>query len=157
MKILSQHKSGNELISVCIPETENDFEKYFQLRWEILRKRWNRPKGSEQDEGEKTSFHFALLNEKKEFIGTCRLQLNSEEESQVRSMCVRNDYQGKQLGNLLIQAAEQKAKTMNAKSIVLHARENALNFYKRNGYLLVKKSYVLFDVIQHYEMRKKIK
>jgi aminomethyltransferase len=32
--------------------------------------------------------------------------------------------------------------------------EGAVEFYKKNGYTIVEKSYVLFDCIQHYLMKK---
>lgn len=43
------------------PKTKEDFEKYYDLRYRILRKPWNQPRGSEKDELEKESFHIMVL------------------------------------------------------------------------------------------------
>ena len=40
--------------------------------------------------------------------------------------------------------------------ITLNARENALKFYKKLNYKIIKKTNLLFGKIQHYEMMKKI-
>jgi hypothetical protein len=38
----------------------------------------------------------------------------------------------------------------------LHARDYAVDFYSKLGYTLVGPSYKLFDVLQHYQMEKKL-
>jgi ribosomal protein S18 acetylase RimI-like enzyme len=43
-----------------------------------------------------------------------------------------------------------------AKRIIIHSRSNAVEFYKKHGYQVVKQSYTLFGVILHFLMEKKI-
>jgi hypothetical protein len=38
----------------------------------------------------------------------------------------------------------------------LQARENAVGFYKRCGYAVKEKSYLMWEVIQHYLMEKEL-
>jgi predicted GNAT family N-acyltransferase len=138
------------------PVSTEDFEKYYQLRWEVLRKPWNQPKGSEKDNAEEISIHIMALDEKNECIGVSRLQKNSEEEYQVRFMGVRDDQQGKGVGKLLMNYLEGKAKSLGAKKIILQSREIALPFYLSIGYEMKEKTFKLWDIIQHYRMEKKI-
>ena len=39
------------------------------------------------------------------------------------------------------------------KQIILHARENAINFYLKNGFKLGQKTHILFGEVQHYLMK----
>ena len=45
------------------PQTSEEFEQYYQLRWEILRQPWHKALGSEQDELEQQSIHRMILDE----------------------------------------------------------------------------------------------
>lgn len=139
------------------PETEDELEKYFNLRYEILRKPWNQPLSSTKDEWEGQSIHVLMLDEKNEAVACGRLQLNPNEEGQIRSMAVRNDMQGKGLGTQIIAYIEAKAKELKLKNITLDARINAIKFYERCGYMVEGESYLLFGTIQHYRMEKKLK
>jgi predicted GNAT family N-acyltransferase len=143
------------MLIVRSPENQEEFEKYFALRYKILRQKWNQPRGSERDELEDSSIHIMAL-ENDLVIGCCRLQFNSTEEAQIRYMAVEEGWQGKGIGRLMLLEAEKKAREKGARYIMLEARENAVEFYKQNDYTVTKESYLLFDVIQHYTMIKNI-
>ncbi len=136
------------------PSSVEELEKYYRLRFEILRKPWNQPESSTKDEWEKNSIHVLMIDDENEAIAVGRLQLNSVEEGQIRSMAVRSDRQGKGLGSAILNFIEQKAKDKKLKSIMLDARENAVAFYEKHGYRIIGDSYLLFGVIRHYRMRK---
>ena len=138
------------------PSSPGDFEKYYLLRWEVLRKPWNQPRGTEKDENENSSVHIMALDEKEECIGVSRLQFNTPQEAQVRFMGVRDDQQGKGVGKKLMQYLEEKAKEKGAEKIVLQARENAVPFYLSIGYTITEKTFLLWGIIQHFKMEKKV-
>jgi GNAT superfamily N-acetyltransferase len=69
-------------------------------------------------------------------------------------MAVNNAFQGKGLGKLIIAKLEDEAKRLQLKTIELQARENALEFYKNQGYSVKETSFKLWDIIQHYLMTK---
>ena len=71
-------------------------------------------------------------------------------------MAIRPDYQGQGLGHLLLAHLEERARRLGLASMMLQAREKAVNFYERAGYRVVEKSYVLFGEIQHYRMEKEL-
>lgn len=138
------------------PLTPEDFEKYYRLRWEVLRKPWNQARGTEKDEAEDSSIHVMVMDEADECVGVSRLQFISPTEAQVRFMGVRDDQQGKGLGKKLMKYLEEKAKEKGATKIVLQARENAVDFYLSIGYSKKEKTHLLWDLIQHYRMEKEI-
>lgn len=141
-------------MKITSPQSQQDFEKYFRLRWEMLRKPWGEARGTEQDDDENNSYH-VMVSEGDDVIGVARLQGTSPGQAQVRYMAVAEKHQGKGIGRMIMQHIEHYAKTHNIDEIFLHARENALNFYAALGYQQVEKSYVLFGCIQHYKMVKK--
>ncbi len=136
------------------PTTEKDFELYYDLRWRILRKPWNQPKGSEIDELEKDSINVMVCNENRVPLGAGRLHFKSSDEAQIRYMAVEENQQGKGIGKMVLSYLEKKAKEKGAKNIVLNARENAVKFYEKNGYKILKEAHTLYGVIPHFEMRK---
>lgn len=126
------------------------------MRYEILRKPWNQPPGSEKDTHEDSSIHIMAVDQNNTILGVCRLQFNSSTETQVRFMAVKEDTQGLGIGKQLIAYAEQKATQLGATNQILQAREIALEFYKKCGYTVKEKSFLLWDEIQHYLMEKQL-
>ena len=135
------------------PQSEDEFERYYELRWRVLRAPWNEPRGSEVDNLEDQCFHVMVSDDNKT-IGVGRLQYNSHNEAQIRYMAVDNNYEGNGIGSSIVNALEQEAIRTKHKLIALDAREPAVGFYEKLGYKVKQKSYVLFDSIQHYQMIK---
>jgi len=143
-------------IEVKTPQTTQEWAAYFNIRYVELRQPWNQPLGSEKTDNEELSHHFALFCDDK-MVGVLRMdELLDNTTAQFRFMAILGDYQGKKLGDYLMNAAEEKAKSLNKNLIILHAREKAVSFYERLGFTVHEKSYLLFDAIQHFEMRKKL-
>lgn len=140
---------------VSEPQTSEDFEAYYKLRYNILRKPWGQPEGSEKDSDEEYAVH-AFIKDGNQVLAVCRLQLISAEVAQIRFMGVDTEQQGKGLGKLIIDYMERKAKQLGAKEIILQARENAVPFYKNCGYQIIKKSHLLWNKIQHFLMKKEL-
>ena len=137
------------------PESPEEFKSYFNLRYRILRAPWGEPEGSEVDDIEDQCFHIILTNDET-VLGVGRLQYNTENEAQIRYMAVEKAYEGSGIGRMLVNALEQQARNKNMCTIILDAREPAVGFYQTLGYKTEKKSYLLFDKIQHFRMTKQI-
>jgi ribosomal protein S18 acetylase RimI-like enzyme len=142
-------------MKVRAPRTEREYEKYYDLRWRILRKPWNQPRGSEKDELEGQSIHL-MACEKGKVVGMGRVHFNSPKEAQIRYMAVEEGLQGKGVGTMILRELEKRAEEKGAGHIILNARESAVGFYKKHGYRIVGKARTLFGVIPHYKMRKKL-
>ncbi|MFZ7113832.1 MAG: GNAT family N-acetyltransferase [Bacteroidota bacterium] len=140
--------------SISEPQTESEFNDYYRIRYEILRKPWNQPEKSTKDDTELISVHLLAKDENGKAVATGRLQFNSDEEAQIRSMAVVDEFQGNGIGSLLIEHLEKIAKQRKLKRITLDSRENAVQFYLRNGYRIIEPSYLLFGTIKHFKMQK---
>ena len=116
------------------PETESEWENYFNFRWEMLRKPIGMSKQTVKDDLEKESYHLMVINKKDKVIGSGRLHFNNKKEGQIRYMAVSDSIQRKGLGTSIVLELETIAKEKGAQEMVLNARENAINFYLSLGY-----------------------
>ena len=145
-------------MNIIEPKSSEEFRKYYNLRYEILRKPWGQPYGSERDEGETTSIHRMIIDDKTdEVLAVGRLQFNSIDEAQIRYMAVLDEFQGQGFGSQIISVLEDVARENGNKWMILSARGNAIQFYKNNGYEIVRKTHLLFGEIQHWLMQKELK
>ena len=138
----------------CVPETAPDRERYFDLRWRVLRAPWQQPRGSERDDREDESIHLMIRGTNGDALAVGRLHLNSPVEAQVRFMAVDPQWQGRGLGSTVLQELERRARVAGATSVVLNARDSAQRFYEQHGYRLVGPAETLFSGVAHVRMRK---
>lgn len=138
------------------PESEDEFRRYYHLRWKLLRAPWNQPEGSEIDDIEDQCFHVMAVDSEHNVIAVARLQFNSDTEAQIRYMAVTETHERQGLGSALIKAMETQADACACRTIVLDAREPAVGFYLKLGYMITEKSYLLFNEIQHFRMTKNL-
>ena len=144
-------------MKIIEPRTASEVDQYYNLRYEILRKPWNQPPQSTRDEHEDISVHVLMVDDNGQGVATGRLQINSPEEGQIRSMAVADAWQDKGLGRKIMEHIEQVANERQLKRIVLDARSEAVGFYEKMGYKVIADSYFLFNTIQHYRMEKFLK
>ena len=142
---------------IVSPESREDFERYYELRWRLLREPWQQPRGSERDALESQSIHLMACAAAKTPAGVARLHFNSAEEAQIRYMAVAADVRGQGIGRALLEALEGRARACGAQCIVLNAREGAAGFYSRARYQVVAAAQPLFGTIPHIAMRKSLR
>jgi predicted GNAT family N-acyltransferase len=140
-------------ITIRQPETEKEWEDYYDLRYRVLREPLGQPVGSERNEGDVSGDHFALYDN-----GTlkaiARLDNSGEKIAQVRFVAVEGNQQGKGYGRMIMEAVEKRSMERGDLKMILHARDYAVDFYLRLDYTLIETSHKLFGVLQHYLMEK---
>lgn len=149
-------KKADDNLKLTAPATDLDWERYFDLRWRVLRKPWNQPRGSERDDRDRESFHLMLRGRSGVVVAIGRLHLNSPDEAQVRFMAVDESWRGRGLGSRILKGLEKQAHTQAIKRVVLNAREEAVDFYTKHGYRVEGSAETLFGTIRHSRMRKDI-
>jgi ribosomal protein S18 acetylase RimI-like enzyme len=143
-------------MTISQPHTPEEFEKYYDLRWRILRAPWNQPKGSERDDKEDTAIHVMVCENEGSPIGIGCAHFNTDDEAQIRYMAVEENQRGQGIGALVLTELEKRAKDKGAKFIMLDARDTAVKFYEKHGYKTVRRAHTLFGSIPHFEMRKEL-
>ena len=135
------------------PRTEEEFHKYHDLRWRILRQPWTDKKYTAQEEQERPATHLTAWDGDR-LVGCGRFYFISNKEAQIRGMAVEHGYEKRGIGSMVLKGLEERAARAGVRRMVLHARESALDFYRKNQYRVVARSYTLFDSIVHWQMDK---
>lgn len=143
-------------MTVKIAATEAELKNILQLRYAVLRAPWGKPIETATDDLEQQSVNAYMDDESGQVVACGRLHKNSDTVGQIRFMAVAAGQQGRGLGRLLALALEEKARVMGLQKIELQARENAVEFYKACGYVVKEKTFLLWDLIQHYRMEKEV-
>lgn len=139
------------------PESSQEWNDYYLLRWDILRAPWHQPPGSEKDELESEAIHRFITGADSRVLAVGRLHLLDDHSAQVRYMATHPQYQRLGLGGLILASLEQAALQQGIVHIMLHARSQATDFYTRHGYSLLNRSHTLFGKIEHYQMVKQLR
>ncbi|NVK63687.1 MAG: GNAT family N-acetyltransferase [Flavobacteriales bacterium] len=142
-------------IEIRSPQTELEWQAYYDLRYRILRAPLNQPLGSEKNDGDATGVHFALY-EDGILRAIARLDKAEPRLAQVRFVAVDDNLQGRGYGRMIMQATEEAAKQRGDTEMILQARDYAVDFYLKLGYTLIEKSHLLFGVLQHFKMSKRL-
>ena len=138
------------------PKTPEEFQRYRDLRWKVLRAPHNQPRITEQDDAITKDYPIMVCEIDGIPIGVGRAHFISEDEAQIRSISVEPEWEGKGIGSIVLNELEKIVIKKGAKRIIIHARNNAIEFYKKNGYKEVEPSYTLFDEIEHTLMEKHV-
>lgn len=138
------------------PENEEELARYFDFRWETLRKPFNYPKGSEKDEYESVAEHRMLVNGEGELVAVGRVHLNTQEEAQIRHIAVANEKRNKGLGQLMLSALEDVAKTQGAARAVTNSMDTSVGFFQAYGYQLQAENAEELDKQHRQQMVKQL-
>jgi ribosomal protein S18 acetylase RimI-like enzyme len=139
------------------PKTPEEFQRYRDLRWKILRAPFNQPRITEQDDAGTKDYPIMVCEVDGFPIGVGRAHFISEGEAQIRSISVEPEWEGKGIGTIVLKELEKIVVAKGARRIIIHARNSAIEFYKKFGYKSLESSYTLFGKIEHTLMEKLIK
>ena len=141
----------NDILIIRQPKTQKEFVLMYDLRWRILRKPWNQPKGSEKDELESDAYPFiALLQDK--VVGTARFHELNEISGQIRYLAVEESFRRKSIGSKLMEAIHLTAMNRLLKYTILNADEAPLPFFEKMGYKALEDGPLLFGKIKQKKM-----
>ena len=71
-------------------------------------------------------------------------------------MAVDENARGRGYGSRILEGLEAEALRRGARKIVLNARDNAVEFYRKRGYAIVGDAETLFGVIRHVRTAKSL-
>ncbi len=135
----------------------------FPLRKKVLRSHQPNPILEFEGDSEPDTIHLGYF-ENEEIIGIVTLIRRGfywekdfyKNAYQLRGMAVDPQFQNQNIGNALLHEVENQSQTRGVDFIWCNARENALNFYLKNGYELIGGSFEIPDIGRHYKMFKSV-
>lgn len=98
--------------------------------------------------------HIVGLNEKKEVIATAILELGNK-KCEIYGVAVKEDFRNQGIGSAIMSFCENYAVSLGCKEIYFNAREAAVYFYKKMGYVC-EGEYFIEDTMPHIKMKKNI-
>jgi len=137
-----------------IDHGSKEYKQMVDLRTQILRKPLGLSFSKEDLEKEKDNLLIAAY-EDDEMLGCCMLIQVTPDTVQLRQMAVKAGLQGKGIGRVLMQFAENIARDRGNKTIFMHARKVAAGFYEKLGYKIVGKEFTELN-IPHFNMVKSL-
>ena len=130
----------------------NHYSQMVSLRYALLRK----PLGLAFDDGElEEEMNDILIGcfDDDKLEGCCLLKQAGDGALRLRQMAVVSGLQGKGIGRILLQFAENIARDRGYKKIIMHARKTAIGFYEKLGYKTTSDEFEEVT-IPHYIMEK---
>ncbi len=150
------HCTSNPLfLRMAIMQIDHGTPKYLQmvqLRDEILRRPLGLSYSTEELEKEKQEILIGAFDEGR-ILGCCILKPEGEGQIRLRQMAVRNNLQGKGVGQQIMRFAELVARDKGYRKLTMHARDTAIGFYEKQGYKKMGDMF-LEVTIPHHKMEK---
>lgn len=137
-----------------IDHGSKEYKQMVDLRTQILRKPLGLNFSEEDLQKEKDNLLIAAY-EDDEMLGCCMLIQVTPDTVQLRQMAVKAGLQGKGIGRVLMQFAENIARDRGNKKIFMHARKVAAGFYEKLGYKIVGQEFTELN-IPHFNMEKNL-
>lgn len=131
------------------------FDEALALRDDILRKPLNMVFETEDIQTEWNSYHLVCYNEHSDMVGCLILKPLEEGVLKMRQVAVKENLQNEGIGTALVKESEHFCAECGFKQIVLHARKEAVPFYRKLGYKTQGKQFEEVG-IPHSKMYKKI-
>jgi len=137
-----------------IDHGSKDYSKMIALRHTLLRKPVGLSFSDDELEAEANDILIGCFDDDK-LEGCCLLTQAQPGILRLRQMAVVSGLQGKGIGKVLLQFAENIARDRGYKKIVMHARKTATGFYEKLGYRITSTEFEEVT-IPHYVMEKSL-
>lgn len=122
------------------PTSSEQWQAYYQFRWQQLRAPFGLVPGTERDAFEDQAYHRICLTEDNSIIAIGRIHYETTKaqrlRARIRYMAVAADFQGLGIGRELVTQLLSNARDRAAADCYLHAREEACGFYQAIGFKL---------------------
>ena len=89
------------------------------------------PESEEWDDADENSSHVLAFSEKRDVVGTGRL----EPTGKIARLAVLGEYRGQGVGSAMLIRLIEEARQRGFDQVYLHAQTHALNFYKKFGFV----------------------
>ncbi|MFN4007962.1 MAG: GNAT family N-acetyltransferase [Chitinophagaceae bacterium] len=130
------------------------YQQMVDLRYQLLRKPLGMQFSPEELEHEKSDILMGCFDDG--VLEACCLLTEIDKETvRLRQMAVLKGLQGKGIGRVLLQFAENVARDRGYRYLKMHARKTALGFYEKLGYKVVGTEFLELG-IPHLLMEKKL-
>ena len=137
-----------------IQHGSSEYWEAVSLRDQVLRKPLGLVFCTAELEAEADSHHLGCYEDRR-LVGCLVLNPVDNQIFKMRQVAVVADCQGQGIGRQLVHYAEEFACSIGASQMVMHARETAVGFYQKLGYIQEGELFVEVT-LPHYFLRKSL-
>lgn len=96
------------------------------------------PELQERGRADENSSHVLVMSKKRDVVGTGRLEPNGK----IAKVAVVAEYRGQGVGSAILRRLIRVAKEAGHDRVYLHAQTQALNFYKKMGFISDERAFL---------------
>jgi len=169
----SLHNSGQEIVSkpqftdddleICEPATEADWDEYYRIRYERLRKPLGLgPETVRDDPMESSSIHRVIKVDGQVVASVCWIVgMRKEDGRRIiyirwRQLATEPEFEGRGIGRILMDYREKYARSIGATELVANPRLENVPWFKRHGWVVVGEGVKLYDQVESLSMIKRL-
>ena len=89
------------------------------------------PESEEWDDADENSSHVLVYSEKRDVVGTGRIEPNGK----IARLAVLAEYRGQGVGSAILTRLLEEARKQGFSQVYLHSQTRALDFYKKFGFV----------------------
>jgi GNAT superfamily N-acetyltransferase len=147
------------------PGTAQEWEEYYRLRYERLRRPLGLPPGSERDDpAEPSSMHvIATVDGRVVGAGCWVIGLRSGSDPGARQMFVRfrqmavdSAFEGRGIGSAITRHVEERSRALGAVELVGNVRTENVGFMRKHGWIEQGVGVTLFGTVESISMVKRL-
>jgi len=116
---------------ITLTDWEASSDQLRQIRQAVFIDEQKIPPAEEWDELDENSSHVLVLSEKRDAVGTGRLEPNGK----IARLAVVAKYRGRGVGELILKRLIALARERGQRRVFLHAQTQALDFYRKFGFV----------------------
>ncbi len=124
---IMQHKS----YSIRSASWQADYHDISSIRRQVFIVEQKIPESEEWDGEDENSSHILAFSEKRDAVGTARI----EADGKIARLAVLAEYRGRGVGSAMLTRLIEEARRRDFRQVYLHAQTHALSFYKKFGFV----------------------
>jgi GNAT superfamily N-acetyltransferase len=153
------------VIEITEPRTEEEFEDYYRLRYERLRKPHGQPPGSEREDPLEAQSHHAIAKIDGRIVGAECWVLLSRREGRLRrkvpivrsrQIAVDPNFEGRGVASALFDHVEAWAREIGARELIGNVREEIVPWITRRGWEVRGEGVTLYGTVKSLSMFKRL-
>lgn len=153
-------------IEITEPQTETEFEQYYRLRWERLRKPHGDSYGSERDNRHEAESKHVVAKVDGRIVGAECYAVFTRREGRLRrrrtvvrsrQTAVAPEFERRGVATALLRHVEERARDIGASELLANVREEAVPFHRSVGFQVRDGGTTLYGSVKSYSMYKPLR
>jgi GNAT superfamily N-acetyltransferase len=156
---VSKTQLRDEEMEFVEPKTDAEWDEYYRLRWERLRKPLGLPLESVRDDPMEPASIHRVVKVGEKIVGAVCWIVGSRKENGARVIYVRwrqlaidPEFEGRGIGGALMRYREDYARSIGAVEIVANPRVENVPWFARHGWVVVGEGVKLYDQVESVSM-----